>query len=124
MTPPRAWRRSSTSASRPGPGPSEARGVNELRGKVAVVTGAASGIGYALCERFAAEGMHVVMADVAPDRLEAATGQVEGGDGAEVLGVPTDVKRWDDVENLAARAYERFGGVHLLSNNAGVQRAG
>src|SRR5438034_11069917 len=112
MTPPRAWRRSSTSASRPGPGPSEARGVNELAGKVAVVTGAASGIGYALCERFAAAGMRVVMADVAPERLEAAAGQVEAASGAEVLPVPTDVTRWDDVENLAGNAFERFGAAH------------
>jgi NAD(P)-dependent dehydrogenase (short-subunit alcohol dehydrogenase family) len=94
--------------------------VDELRGKVAVVTGAASGIGYALCGRFAAEGMRVVMADVVPDRLEEAAGQV----GGEVLAVPTDVTRADDVEGLAARAYERFGAVHLLCNNAGVQRDG
>jgi NAD(P)-dependent dehydrogenase (short-subunit alcohol dehydrogenase family) len=98
--------------------------VDELRGKVAVVTGAASGIGYALCERFAAEGMRVVMADVAPDRLEAAARRVEEASGVDVLVVPTDVTRWEDVENLAERAYQRFGAVHLLCNNAGVQRDG
>jgi NAD(P)-dependent dehydrogenase (short-subunit alcohol dehydrogenase family) len=94
--------------------------VQQLAGKVAVVTGAASGIGYALCERFAAEGMRVVMADVAPDRLKSAAAQVAG----EVLAVPTDVTRWEDVDRLAAAAYERFGAVHLLCNNAGVQRDG
>jgi len=98
--------------------------VDELDGKVAVVTGAASGIGYALCERFAAEGMRVVMADVAPDRLEAAARQVEAASGGEVVAVPADVTRWEDVENLAATAFERFGAVHLLCNNAGVQRDG
>jgi NAD(P)-dependent dehydrogenase (short-subunit alcohol dehydrogenase family) len=98
--------------------------VKELGGKVAVVTGAASGIGYALCERFGSEGMRVVMADVAPDRLEESARRVEEATGAEVLAVPTDVTRWDDVERLAASAFERFGAVHLLCNNAGVQRDG
>jgi NAD(P)-dependent dehydrogenase (short-subunit alcohol dehydrogenase family) len=96
--------------------------MDELSGKVAVVTGAASGIGYALCERFAAEGMRVVMADVAPDRLEPAARRIEEHDGVEVLAVTTDVTRWEDVDNLAARTYERFGAVHVLCNNAGVQR--
>lgn len=98
--------------------------MDALRGRVAVVTGAASGIGYALAERFAAEGMRVVMADVAPDRLEAAAQKIGTGDGADVLAVVTDVTRWEDVDSLAARAYERFGAVHLLCNNAGVQRDG
>ena len=94
--------------------------MHQLAGRVAVVTGAASGIGYGLCERFAAEGMQVVMADVDPDRLESAAARVDG----EVLAVPTDVTRWKDVKRLAAAAYERFGAVHLLCNNAGVQRDG
>ena len=98
--------------------------MQDLHGKVAVVTGAASGIGYALCERFAAEGMRVVMADVAPDRLEEAARKVEEASGTEVLAVPTDVTRREDVERLAATAFERFEAVHLLCNNAGVQRDG
>ncbi len=98
--------------------------MEELQGKVAVVTGAASGIGYALCERFGAEGMRVVMADVAPDRLEEAARKVGEASGAEVLGVLADVTRWEDVERLAASAFDRFGAVHLLCNNAGVQRDG
>jgi NAD(P)-dependent dehydrogenase (short-subunit alcohol dehydrogenase family) len=98
--------------------------MRELGGKVAVVTGGASGIGYALCELFAREGMHVVASDVAADRLDAAARQLEATTGTEVLDVPADVTRWEDVELLARRSVERFGGVHILCNNAGVQRDG
>jgi NAD(P)-dependent dehydrogenase (short-subunit alcohol dehydrogenase family) len=98
--------------------------MDELRGRVAVVTGGASGIGYALCELFAREGMHVVMSDVAPDRLEEAAQRLEETVASEVLRVPADVTRWEDVDGLAARAAERFGAVHVLCNNAGVQRDG
>jgi NAD(P)-dependent dehydrogenase (short-subunit alcohol dehydrogenase family) len=92
--------------------------IADLHGRVAVVTGAASGIGFALCERFAAEGMRVVMADVDPTRLEAAAEQLD----AEVEAVPTDAARSEDVDALARRAIERFGAVHVLCNNAGVTR--
>jgi len=92
--------------------------ITDLRGRVAVVTGAASGIGFALCERFAAEGMRVVMADVDPARLGAAAERLD----AEVEAVPTDVARWEDVDALARRARERFGAVHVLCSNAGVTR--
>ena len=98
--------------------------MDELRGKVAVVTGGASGIGYALCELFAHEGMQVVMSDVDADRLDAAAQQLDATVGSDVLGVPADVTRWEDVERLAGRAVERFGAVHVLCNNAGVQRDG
>jgi NAD(P)-dependent dehydrogenase (short-subunit alcohol dehydrogenase family) len=94
--------------------------MEELQGRTAVVTGAASGIGLALCERFAAEGMRVVMADVDRDRLATAAERV----GGDVVAVPTDVSRWDSVEELARRTHERFGTVHVLCNNAGVQRPG
>ena len=67
--------------------------MNDLRGRVAVVTGAASGIGLALCERFAAEGMRLVMADVDPARLEDAA----AGVGDDAIGVPTDAASWDSV---------------------------
>lgn len=98
--------------------------MDELRGRVAVVTGAASGIGYALCECFADDGMHVVMSDVAPDRLEDAAGRLRAATESDVLAVPSDVTRWEDVEELASRAVERFGAVHVLCNNAGVQQDG
>jgi NAD(P)-dependent dehydrogenase (short-subunit alcohol dehydrogenase family) len=94
--------------------------MDDLEGKVAVVTGAASGIGLALSERFVAEGMHVVMADVDAKRLEEATAAV----GADTVAVPTDASRRAEVDALAARAAERFGSVHVLCNNAGVTRPG
>ncbi len=93
--------------------------IGDLHGRVAVVTGAASGIGFALCERFLAEGMRVVMADVDRERLETAAGAF---DGEQVLAVATDSGRWDSVEELARRTHERFGAAHVLCNNAGVQR--
>lgn len=96
--------------------------MDELRGRVAVVTGAASGIGLALCEAFAGEGMRIVMADVDAVRLEAAAEQVAST--ADVLAVATDTSRWDDVAELARRSHERFGDVHVLCNNAGVTRPG
>jgi NAD(P)-dependent dehydrogenase (short-subunit alcohol dehydrogenase family) len=94
--------------------------MDVLRDRVAVVTGAASGIGLALAERLAAEGMHVVLADVDPSRLDEAVRQV----GHDAIAVPTDAANWDSVEALAERAYEAFGAVHVLCNNAGVTRSG
>ena len=92
----------------------------ELRaGQVAVVTGGGSGIGLALAERFAAAGLNLVLADVQDDALAAAAEQV-GRRGVEVLAVRTDVSKEADVEALAAQALERFGGVHVVCNNAGV----
>jgi len=94
--------------------------MDELRGRVAVVTGAASGIGFALSKRFAGEGMRVVMSDVDPSRLDEAAATIEG----EATPVAADVSRLEDVEALAASAIERFGAVHILCNNAGVTRPG
>lgn len=92
-------------------------------GRVAVVTGAGSGIGRALAKHAAGEGMRVVIADVEFDALEETAAEVETA-GAEVLVVPTDVSRADQVDKLANAAYERFGAVHVLCNNAGVFQAG
>jgi len=92
-------------------------------GRVAVVTGAASGIGFALSERFAGEGMRVVMADVeGPALAEAA--DLLAGRGAEVLPVLTDVSSGDQVDALRDRALEAFGAVHVVCNNAGVSGGG
>jgi len=88
-------------------------------GKVAVVTGAASGIGYALAERFAQAGMHVVLADIEVDALDAAAERI-AAHGVETLAVVTDVSSEAAVQALAAAAVERFGSVHLVCNNAGV----
>ena len=93
--------------------------MDELEGRVAVVTGGASGIGLAMAKRFVSEGMRVVVADLRRDALDGAVRQLEAA-GGEVLGVPTDVSRADEVEALAERTLEAFGAVHLVCNNAGV----
>ncbi len=93
--------------------------MRELRDRVAVVTGAASGIGRALAERFAAEGMRVALADVEEPALEAVRKELEGR-GARVVAVPTDVSRAEAVDALARRTLEAFGAVHVVCNNAGV----
>ena len=93
--------------------------MQELAGKVAVVTGAASGIGLAMVEAFAAEGMKVVLADIEVEPLEDATAKLAAG-GADVLAVPTDVRDAAAVEALAASAVDTFGAAHVVCNNAGV----
>jgi NAD(P)-dependent dehydrogenase (short-subunit alcohol dehydrogenase family) len=97
--------------------------MRDVEGKVAVVTGAASGIGLAMATRFAEAGMSVVLADVEREALAAAERAV-GATGGRVLAVPTDVSRGEEVAALAARVVDEFGGVHLLCNNAGVSVAG
>ncbi|HEV3135143.1 MAG TPA: SDR family NAD(P)-dependent oxidoreductase [Acidimicrobiia bacterium] len=97
--------------------------MEQFEGRVAVVTGAGSGIGRALARRAAGEGMRVVIADVEVNALEEAAAEVETA-GAEVVVAPTDVSRPEQVDALAALAYERFGAVHLLCNNAGVFQGG
>lgn len=88
-------------------------------GRVAVVTGAASGIGQGLSERFAAEGMHVVMADVEEPALSKAAAELAAA-GASVLPVVTDVSDRAAVEALRDQALSAFGAVHVVCNNAGV----
>ena len=97
--------------------------MEDLRGKVAVVTGAASGIGLALATRFAAEGMKVVLADVEPVPLAAAESALRA-QGAAVLAVRTDVMKEDEVRRLADAAFDAWGPVHVLCNNAGVAGGG
>lgn len=97
--------------------------MKELRDRVAVVTGAASGIGLALCEKFLDEGMKVVMADVEQAALDREATRLDP-DGERVLGVRTDVRRHEDVAALAERTLDRFGGVHVICNNAGVAPGG
>jgi NAD(P)-dependent dehydrogenase (short-subunit alcohol dehydrogenase family) len=97
--------------------------LTEFRDRVAVVTGAASGIGRALAERFAREGMKLALADVEASRLEQAKGELEAG-GADVIAVRTDVSLADDLVRLREATLERFGGVHVLCNNAGVFAGG
>src|ERR1019366_5622775 len=93
--------------------------MRELRGKVAVVTGAASGIGRAMAERFAREGMKLVLADVQEKALSEARDAIASG-GVEAIAVPTDVSKWEQVDALAKRTFEAYGAAHVLCNNAGV----
>ena len=93
--------------------------MKELRDRVAVVTGAGSGIGRALAERFAAEGMRVVLADVDEARARE-TEALLAAHRARTLVVPTDVQRGADVEALAAHTLAAFGAVHVVCNNAGI----
>lgn len=90
-----------------------------LPGQVAVVTGAASGIGLAMAERFAAEGLQVVLADVEEPALDKAVAGLRER-GAEVVGQLVDVSERESVDALADAAYRAFGAVHVLCNNAGV----
>jgi len=93
--------------------------VKNFRDRVAVVTGAASGIGLALAERFVAEGMKVVMADIEAGALATASDRLRR-QGASVLATRVDVSRPEDVERLADETYDAFGATHVVCNNAGV----
>ena len=93
--------------------------MDDLRGKVAVITGGASGIGRALAERFAAEGMKIVIADIDEVAMRAVEVQLAEG-GTEVLTQVCDTSLEAEVQALADAAMSRFGGAHVLCNNAGV----
>ncbi|MEP6871163.1 MAG: SDR family NAD(P)-dependent oxidoreductase [Anaerolineaceae bacterium] len=93
--------------------------MKDFRGKVAVVTGAASGMGLAFAHKFAEEGMGVVLADIESEPLAMAEAALKEK-GGEVLAVRANVMTEDDVNRLADAAFSRFGDVHILCNNAGV----
>ncbi len=95
------------------------RVVHELHDKVAVITGAASGIGRALAVRFLADGMKVVLADLDDVTLRSTAAELSEG-GADVLAVRTDTSSEADLQALAAATLDRFGAAHVLCNNAGV----
>jgi NAD(P)-dependent dehydrogenase (short-subunit alcohol dehydrogenase family) len=97
--------------------------MRDLKGKVAVVTGAASGIGRAMAERFARERMRIVLADVEATPLAQAREEIGRG-GVEAIAVRTDVSRWEQVEELARRTFEAFGTAHVICNNAGIGAGG
>jgi NAD(P)-dependent dehydrogenase (short-subunit alcohol dehydrogenase family) len=93
--------------------------MHDFEGKVAVVTGGASGIGFGMATRFAEQGMKVVLADVEEPALEAAVTRLRQAE-HDVLGVVTDVSKPESVEALARKTLDAYGKVHVLCNNAGV----
>jgi NAD(P)-dependent dehydrogenase (short-subunit alcohol dehydrogenase family) len=93
--------------------------VQDFQNKVAVVTGAASGIGRAMAQRFAAEGMRLALADIELAPLSQFADELRGA-GTHVIYERVDVSKPEDLERLAARAFAEFGVVELLCNNAGI----
>ena len=93
--------------------------MQEFNGKVAVITGGGGGIGKALAEKFAEEGMKIVLADINPDTLDAAVTSLKNA-GHDAIGFQTDVSDPSSVDELADRSFNAYGAVHILCNNAGV----
>jgi len=100
-----------------------AKNMKNFKDKVAVITGAASGIGRGLANRAVKEGMKVVLADVEQKALTQAEEELRSS-GATVLSVLTDVSKVKDIEALAQKTIDAFGEVHLLCNNAGISPIG
>jgi NAD(P)-dependent dehydrogenase (short-subunit alcohol dehydrogenase family) len=97
--------------------------MHEVAGRVAVVTGAASGIGLALARRFGAAGMKVVLADIEQDPLDEAVAKLVA-DGVEAVSCVTDVSKAAQVEALRDATLDAFGAAHVICNNAGVASGG
>ena len=98
--------------------------MQDFAGKVAVITGAASGIGKALTEKCIAEGMHVVMADIEEAVLEKAAAELQATTNNHVLPIVANVAMEAELRKVRDEAVETLGGVHLLFNNAGVDGGG
>jgi NAD(P)-dependent dehydrogenase (short-subunit alcohol dehydrogenase family) len=94
--------------------------VNDFEGKVAVVTGAGSGMGRAFAQRSAEEGMKLVLGDIEQSALDKAVEELSAG-GFDVVGVPTDVSKREAIQHLADVAIERYGKLNVAFNNAGVE---
>ncbi|HEX2325409.1 MAG TPA: SDR family NAD(P)-dependent oxidoreductase, partial [Chloroflexota bacterium] len=93
--------------------------MGQLEGKVAVITGAASGIGRATARLFAAEGARVALGDRQAGPLEALAGEIRDG-GGQVVARPADVSRRDEAQALVRAAADAFGGLDVAVNNAGI----
>ncbi len=93
--------------------------MRDFSNGTAVVTGAASGMGYAFAERFAAEGMNVVLADIEAEALSAAVARLEQQE-RSVVGIEVNMLQRQSIESLRDQAIDRFGNIHVLCNNAGV----
>jgi NAD(P)-dependent dehydrogenase (short-subunit alcohol dehydrogenase family) len=99
-----------------------ARPITDYAGRVAVVTGGASGIGRGIVEELLHEGAKVVVADIEKGAIDATVEALSGA--GEVSGIPTDVSRAESVESLAEAVFDRHGACHLLFNNAGIGAPG
>ncbi|MBO0729792.1 MAG: SDR family NAD(P)-dependent oxidoreductase [Acidimicrobiaceae bacterium] len=97
--------------------------MTQLQGKGAVITGGASGIGFATAVEFGRRGCRLVLADIEPAALDDAVGRLRA-DGVEAHGVRCDVTSYEDVQKLAQSAFDALGAVHIVFNNAGVAVAG
>ncbi len=97
--------------------------MRDVDGKVAVVTGGANGIGYAMGRHFAEHGMKVMLADIQSGPLDDAVAKLRA-DGLDAAGCVTDVTKLDSVEHLADETVRIFGGVHVVCNNAGIGPGG
>ncbi|HXX12254.1 MAG TPA: SDR family NAD(P)-dependent oxidoreductase, partial [Burkholderiales bacterium] len=97
--------------------------MQELKDKVAVITGGASGLGLAMARRFAREGMKLALADIEEEALRRVEQEFRKAS-IPVLAIRTDVSRGHDVERLAEKTLATFGAVHVVCNNAGVAPGG
>lgn len=91
----------------------------DLKGKVAVITGGAGGVGFALARALAGEGTRIAIADIDQAAIDASVNELKKS-GCDVIGVKTDVTKQESVDELADAVFAKFGNVHLLFNNAGV----
>lgn len=94
--------------------------MGNLKGKNAIITGASRGIGKAIAERFAQEGINVVIAARTKETLDEAVKDISRNAKAKVIGVPTDVAKFEDLKNLVDTAMKELGSIDILVNNAGV----
>lgn len=94
--------------------------MKDFEGKVAVITGGASGVGKCLCADLARAGAHVVIADIDPARLETVRAEIDAIGPGRTLAIVTDVTKESSVRALADAVFAEMGGVHVLFNNAGV----